>query len=474
MGQPNTFALRRRGFLTGAAASVLAAGATRSFAQPRGKRSLLIRGAYAMTMGPAGDLPEADVLVRGSEIAAIGTGLASEGVEVIEARGQVLLPGFVDTHNHLWLSQMRGLFGRSPQTRYFPLTERLGAAYRPDDMRIGTLFGAVGALAAGITTTLAYCDNIRKPEDAEAALEGLIEAGIRARFLYSGHDRLAPSEPLAIDHLASLHRNKARWAGAAPVDLGLGWRTPTADSGSAVVSTALDELRRARALGLPISTHISGDGGPAQLRFLIRRGLLGRDMLLVHATGADRQALRTVEEAGAAIALTPITEHRVGFGLTRLRHYTNPVSRIGLAIDGALAGAPDMFAVMRAGHMVQAAVSGDELAILPREVLQLATIDGARAIGMDASIGSLEPGKQADMILVDPAALNMGFPESDPSSLLVYSAKPQNVSLVMVGGKVLKRGGRMTRIDERQLVTAADRSLAAVRERASAAAGRSG
>ena len=472
--QPRSLSLCRRGFLEGAAFSVLAAGATRSFAQPRSDRPLLIRGAYVMTMGPQGDLSDADVLVRGGRIAAVGTSLASDGAETIEARGQILLPGFVDTHNHLWLSQMRGLFGRSEQTRYFPLTERLGAAYRPEDMRIGTLFGAAGALAAGVTTTLAYCDNIRIPEHAEAALEALVGSGIRARFLYAGHDRLSAEAPLNIDHLRHLHLNRADWAGDAPIDLGLGWRTPTVGSGDAVVSTALAELRRIRTLGLPISTHISGENGPAQLQFLMQRSLLGPDMLLVHATGADPQALRAVEEAGAAISLTPITEQRIGFGLTRLNQYSDPVSRVGLGIDGALAGAPDMFAVMRTGHMVQAAVSGDEIAILPREVLQLATIGGARAIGMDAAIGSLETGKQADMILVDPAALNMGFPRNDPSALLVYSAKPQNVVMVMVGGKILKIGGRMTRTDEAQLLAAADMSLAAVQARASASAGQSG
>ena len=181
------------------------------------------------------------------------------------------------------------------------------------------------------------------------------------------------------------------------------------------------ELARVRALGLPVSTHISGDRGPDQLAFLIERGLMGRDMLLVHATGADAGALAAVENAGAAIALTPITEHRIGFGLTMLGHYTGTASRVGLGIDGALGGAPDMFAVMRNAHMVQTAASGDELAILPREVLRLATMGGAEAIGMSDRIGSLEPGKRADMILIDPSALNMGFPATDPSALLVYS-----------------------------------------------------
>ena len=93
------------------------------------------------------------------------------------------MPGFVDTHTHLWLSQMRGLFSRSEDTRYFPLADAHGPHFRPRDTHIGTLFGAAGNLDAGITTTVAFCGNIRSPEMAESALKGLSEAGIRARFI---------------------------------------------------------------------------------------------------------------------------------------------------------------------------------------------------------------------------------------------------------------------------------------------------
>ncbi|WP_375261926.1 hypothetical protein [Palleronia sp.] len=132
-----------------------------------------------MTLGPEGDLPAADVLVQDGRIAAIGAGVTSPEAEVVSGEGKILLPGFVDTHTHLWLSQMRGLFSRSATTAYFPLVERLGARYQPEDMRVGTLFGAAGNLDAGITTTFPYCDNIRQtqtPRCRRSSIQGRARA----------------------------------------------------------------------------------------------------------------------------------------------------------------------------------------------------------------------------------------------------------------------------------------------------------
>ncbi|MBB5281768.1 amidohydrolase family protein [Pacificimonas flava] len=458
--------MRRRTLLrSGLAGALLAAGGVGR--ATIAERPVLLRGARLLAMAGVhrNDAGVADLLVRGGRIERIGRSLSAPDAEVIEADGHILMPGFVDTHNHLWLSQMRGLFGRSEATRYFPLVERLGAAFRPEDMRVGTLFGAAGALAAGVTTTLAYCDNIRSPAHADAAIAGLRQAGIRARFLYTSHDGMAADEPVALDHLRNLHDGRDDWSAGGLIDLGLGLRTPRKDAPPAEFARAAHELSVARALGLPISTHISGENGPAQLDALIARGWLGPDMLLVHATGAGPERLARVRERGAGVSLTPITEHRVGYGLTRVNDYLQPLGRVGLGLDGALGGAPDMFPVMRTAHNVQAAGLG-ELSILPRRLLELATIEGARAIGLADQIGSLEPGKRADLILVDTRSLNMGPADEDSSALLVYSAGSRDVALVMVDGRIVKRGGRMIRLSEHATAQAAAHSLARIRRRA--------
>ena len=458
--------ISRRAFLRSAAIGIGVAGAgsfARSvLAQP--SRPTLIRGAHVLTMGPQGELAGSDVLVRDGRIERVGRGLDIEGAEVVNATGHVLLPGFVDTHTHIWLSQMRGLFGRSRESAYFPLVERLGRAFRPDDMFTGTLFGATGNLDAGITTTFPYCDNIRQPEDAEAALAALAEAGTRARFHYTGHDDLPDDDPVDLDHLRALHDEWERWSNGGLIALGLGWRVPTRDASGAVKARARRELDVAKALALPVSTHISGERGSAQLDWLISEELLAPGMVLVHATGARPDQLAAVRAAGACVALTPITEQRVGFGITRLSNYAN--APVTLGIDGGLAGAPDMFTMMKVLHNVEVGGAGDELAVLPRRLLELATIEGARAVGMADVIGSIEPGKAADLALIDTRSVNMGPLGDDPSALLVYSAKPHNVAATMVAGRWTKRDGRLTMIDARDLAARVDRSLREVRERA--------
>ena len=305
----------RRAVLGGMTAAMAAP----AWSQPA-TRPILIRGAYVMTMGPDGDMPEADVLVADGRIERVGAALSVPNVEIVAGEGRIVLPGFVDTHTHLWLSQMRGLFSRSEATAYFPLVEPLGARYRPEDMRSGTLFGAAGNLDAGITTTFPYCDNIRRPADAEAALAALVRSGTRARFHYTGHDALPPEDYVDLDHLRALAA-RSDFGGDGLIELAFGLRVPRQDGREAAKARALDELAIARALGLPISTHVSGADGPSQLAWLVENGLPGPDMLLVHATDAPPDLLAAVARAGAGVALTPITEQRVGFGITRISDF---------------------------------------------------------------------------------------------------------------------------------------------------------
>lgn len=427
-------------------------------------RALLIQNAHIVSVDPQqGDRRDADVLVRDGKIVAVGHRLEAAGAERIDARGMILLPGLVDTHTHLWLSAARGQFRNTPDTDYFALKKRLGRHYTPDDIRIGTYLGAVETLASGVTTTVDFFHNLRSPAHLEAAEQGLVQSGIRARLLLGAHDDLGPAESIDLDLLA------AAAARARPqrqrVTLGFGWRGVGEGRGD-VVATGRREIAAARKLGLPVSVHSGGKRNGA----LAASGLLGKDVQIVHATGATPAELAAFRAAGSALSLTPVTEQRVGYGLTVLSDYA-AVGRIGLGIDGtALAGNADLFANMRLLALTETGARKKETAVAPRRILELATIEAARSIGMDDQIGSITPGKRADLILLDPGALNMALADdADPYALIVYSATPGNVDTVIVDGVVLKRGGRLLGVDVPRVMKEARASMDAILERAGAA-----
>ena len=438
--------------------ALLVASCQAAIGQPR---DLLIQNAHVVSLDPQqGDRRDADVLVREGRIVAVGRKLEAAGAERIDARGMILLPGLVDTHNHLWLSAARGQFRNTADTDYFALKKRLGRHYTPEDVRIGTYFGAVETLASGVTTTVDFFHNLRSPAHLEAAEQALLQSGIRARLLAGAHDDLGPAESVDLDLLAAA----AARARPGRVTLGLGWRG--VGKGKAdVAATGRREIAAARKLGLPVSVHSGGKRNGA----LAASGLLGEDVQIVHATGATPAELAAFRQAGSALSLTPVTEQRVGYGLTVLSDYA-AVGRIGLGIDGtALAGSADLFANMRLLALTESGARKKETAVAPRRILELATIEAARSIGMDDQIGSITPGKRADLILLDPGALNMALAgDADPYALIVYSATPANVDTVIVDGVVLKRGGRLLGVDVPRVMKEARASIDAILERAGA------
>jgi 5-methylthioadenosine/S-adenosylhomocysteine deaminase len=191
--------------------------------------------------------------------------------------------------------------------------------------------------------------------------------------------------------------------------------------------------------------------------------LLGPDVLLVHATWSSDRDMERLAATRTPVSLSPFTELRTGFGITpvaRLLKFGVPVS---LSVDTTLlCGNADMFAIMKAIQNIADGVAPSEFAIDPRRVLQMATIDGANALGIADRVGSLTPGKRADVILVRTAELNMA-PLTEPVRMIVQSAQPANVDLVMVDGRILKRDGRLTTIDAAKVMADAADTINRVR-----------
>ena len=448
---------------------VLAAGALAgtplrpSFGQQPASRmnersEFLIRNAYVLTMDAAvGDIAGGDVHVRAGAIAAVGRGLTAPGAEVIDGAGMLVLPGFVETHWHLWTTLLRSLSGDKQEHGYFPTSRTVGTFYTADDMYAAGRLAAAEAVHSGITFLHDWCHNVRAPEYAEAALRALEETGIRARFSYGSPT--GASNDASID-LADLRRLRERWSdhsNGGLLSLGLAWR------GAASAAT-LRDYEVAKELGLPISVHANNSGGGV-IQQLADRQLLAPGMQVIHAVWCTPEEIRAMAENRVNVSVSPYSELRIGFGFPIAAELMAGGVTVGLSVDTpALSGNADMFAIMKAIQNIENGRARDEFKITARRVLELATIDGARSMGVGDVVGSLTQGKRADLIMVDTRAVNLGV-FTEPAHLLVEAAQPANVDTVMIDGRILKRGGRLTQLDVADVIDDARRAYAEIRRR---------
>jgi cytosine/adenosine deaminase-related metal-dependent hydrolase len=421
----------------------------------------LIRNAYVMTMDATlGDLADADVHVSDGRIAAVGPGIEAPNAEVVDGTGMLVLPGLVETHWHMWTTLLRSLSGDREEHGYFPTSRSVGSHYTERDMYLGTLLAAAEAIHSGITFVHDWCHNVRGPEFAAADLRALTEVGIRARFSYGTPTGQPNSEPIDIADLTRLHRGWDDLSNDGLLTLGLAWR----GIGS---RASRDDYAAARELGIPISIHTNNfpasDGG---ISMLAAEGYLGPDVQVIHAIWSSPEEIRALADNGTSVSLSPYTELRIGFGFPLTGDFLAAGVPVGLSVDTpALSGNADMFAIMKAIQNIENGRARDEFKLPARRVLELATIEGARSMGMDRLIGSLLPGKRADLIMVNRRHLNLAV-FSEPAHLLVEAAQPANVDTVMVDGRIVKRGGVLTSVDVPQLVEQVAEAHAAVRERA--------
>jgi cytosine/adenosine deaminase-related metal-dependent hydrolase len=396
--------------------------------------------------------------------------LQAPGAQIIDGRGKIALPGLVDAHTHLWQSAMRGRFGSTTEQTYFKVRNALSDGFLPGDMYQGTLLGASEAVSAGITTAVDFCHNNRGAEYVTACLEALRDSGIRCRFLFGASTRSLPTQAMDLRYLEQLSSAWSKTVADAPLTLGLAWRGPLGitalgsdQSKLTDGAVAREEFVAARKLGLPIAIHVSGTAAKRVFDSLCEQDYLGPDVQLVHFSNATMSEIRRATESGASVALTPVTELRVGYGITQLGDYLAGGMRVGLGIDSsALAGNASLFQVMKLLQLIECGRLQQETAISARRLLELATLEGARSIGMDGTIGSLEPGKRADLIMLSTDALNMGRFTSDPAHLLVEAAQAVNVDTVIVDGRVLKRAGRMVAVDQERVIRSAEDSIQGV------------
>ena len=302
------------------------------------RREFVIRGASVLTMDPnIGDFATGDVHVRDGAIVAVAPRIDVANAQIIEARDMICMPGFVDTHWHLWTSLLRPFIRADvDELGYFPVSFRLGQLFTPDDSYRSVLLGIAEALSAGVTTVHNWAHNVRSPDHADAELSAMRDAGIRGRFAYGPAQGMPDNQPM---DMAGLARVKRDWMpGDGLLTLGICSRNVGAMSiggatrGTLTIDMAKQDWGGARALGLPITLHTSG---PSPIKRLEEAGLLGSDVQLVHpllTTPEDRQILKT---RGVSYSTAPVGEARrpSSVGVIQLGELLEAGVKVSLSTD---------------------------------------------------------------------------------------------------------------------------------------------
>jgi 5-methylthioadenosine/S-adenosylhomocysteine deaminase len=439
---------------------------------------IVVRGGYVLSMDPTiGEIARGDVLVEGSKIKAVGPHLETPGATIIEAAGMIVMPGMVDGHKHTWQSIYRATCGDATLNGFFgEAVPATAPQMTPDDVYASNLIGSIDALNNGVTSFVDWCHITKTPEHARAALRALQDSGVRAWFAY-GQSLLTWSDR-TLDHPRDIKAIQQE-AFASPgglVQLAMAARGP--------MFADLQPTRRdflfARELGIPISVHVdmpSYEGN--DIVHLDDLGVLGPDVCLLHGNTLTDHEIDLAKAAGCTFVDSSQLDVMMGIGAPITNRLLRKGIRSGISADSIVANPTDLFWVMRALLLLErdreyrpvfdSNRQPDAAHLRARDMLEAATIRGAEAIWMGDRIGSLTPGKEADLILLNAQDINMQ-PLNDVATTIVLAAQVGNVDTVMVGGRIVKQAGRMVGLDvERALRLASE-----ARDRVYIAAGRTG
>ncbi|HEV2707095.1 MAG TPA: 5'-deoxyadenosine deaminase [Pyrinomonadaceae bacterium] len=439
------------------------------------KPTILIKGGTLVTIDPADTVLSGDLLVRDGRIEAIGDVSASAADITIDARGCAVLPGFVQTHVHLCQTLFRGAADDLQlidwlKRRVWPMEAAHNSASARASARL-----AVAEMVRGGTTCALTMETV---EHTDEAFRVVLETGFRATVGKCMMDKGGGDVPRQLheqtrDSIGESLALLEKWHGRADGRVRYCFAPRFAVS-------CTDELLRevgrlARTHGVLIHTHASenrteielveSETGMRNVLYLDAVGLTGRHVLLAHCVHLDDAETAVLATTGTHVAHCPSSNLKLGSGLAPVAQLLERGVSVSLGADGAACNNRlDMFTEMRTAALLQKIVRGTE-ALPARRVLRMATIDGARALGLADEIGSLEAGKRADLSIIDLERLHL-TPRPDLISTLVYAAEASDVRTVIIDGQLLMRDGELQTLDERELLTESRTQAEALFERA--------
>ncbi|BCY08447.1 amidohydrolase family protein [Actinoplanes sp. L3-i22] len=416
--------------------------------------SAIFRNGLVLTMDDAHTvLPGADVLVIDDRIAEVGHGLtAPDGAEEIDASGGIVMPGMIDTHRHMWQTAMRGYGADWTLSQYFVWYYlESGKLFRPEDVYAGNLLSAIEAIDSGVTTTVDWSHGLQTPQHADAAVDAL--EAVPGRFVLAyGNIQQGPWQWTTSDGFRDFVRRRIDGGKLAGFQLAFDVTGDPAFPEKAAFEAA-------RELGVAVTTHagVWGATNDDGIRLMYENGFMTPGTVYVHAATLSSDSYHRIAATGGSVSVSTESEQSAGQGYPptwQLRRHGIPVS---LSMDTSVWWSGDLFSAMRTtlsadrsrehleAHAQQQTITNHHLRA--EQVVDWATRGGARALGMDSKVGALTPGRQADIVLLKNDASPVMFPVLHPYGHVAFQAQRGDVHTVLVGGKVVKRDGKLVGVD---------------------------
>lgn len=431
-----------------AAGAALAGCATGAPAAGVPGQRVLLKGGVVLTMDPKlGDFDRADVLIEGGKIVAVGPNLQAAASEV-DASNMIVMPGFVDSHRHIWQGQLRNVLpnGRLDPDYFRDIGGTARRVYRPDDVYAGDLLSAWGALNAGITTLLDWSHISNTPEHSDAAIRGLQESGIRAVYAY-GTGAAGPKNQYPSD----VKRLRRQYFSSEDQLVTL------------AIATAFDPAHWAagREIGAPITLHANGTG---QLLPLAKS--MGPDVTYIHCCNLSAAEWKLIADSGGGVSIAGPVEMEMGHGVPPFQPALDLKIPLSLSNDVETEVPSEFFTQMRTAFLLQRMLifqrerAGEKSApplMTVKQIVEIATLGGARVNHLDRRVGSLTPGKEADVIMLKANAINV-MPLNHAYGAIVLGMDTSNVDTVFVGGTVKKWKGELVGVDVARLRRIAEQS----------------